>query len=389
MCCSLNLFISDASSSSTNIVSPSSSSHTSGYASPAVQVLNTPCDSSKSAGTTASTPTSSRDPNWPDTMPIPWSKMPKQLKDRRQFVTILTEEMMQFHPNPCFKQVLIVVKRLVHQYPDSFEDRTDANEKMGTGCMSLATQIKNKIDNLTRGDSIVRLRQQKTRRILTENNTESESAAQSVSKKTITKDSYGCVNWNPKNLPVGETKESLELAQKQLLEQHQLGPDRWDVNTIDELMNKTYCLQRYAINEKSPISILLDSWPLLFRPRWFLKHFETLVGCCVNDLMEKAKGKSGRLFRYYDESGKGNTNTQRTIREIRAECDQVQPDDLKCCFLLLLSSFGEESSSLIVQVDVSFISLFYTPKLYSSLQGQYIGLCSYVSYDFAAGKVKM
>lgn len=48
-------------------------------------------------------------------------------------------------------------------------------------------------------------------------------------------------------------------------------------------MSSTYALQKATINAISPVPVeeLLNSWPLLFEPKYLRDHFTSLTGFCA------------------------------------------------------------------------------------------------------------
>jgi len=188
------------------------------------------------------------DASWADRMIIPWHKMPRGVSeaisqkarpvpsDRRAMINLVVEEMLLCHPNPNLKQVTQVAKRIVRQYPESFEDRADEGQRIGTGCASLAKQLKCRVENETRGATSVRLRRPKSKRGIENDEPSTPTSATRQSKQP--KDSYGCINWHPRKLPNNETRETLQAAQLELLEQHNLGHQLWNADKINTLMKK-------------------------------------------------------------------------------------------------------------------------------------------------------
>ena len=63
---------------------------------------------------------------------------------------ILISAMVSHHPNPNIKQAAAVARRVVREHPDSFEDRTDDGERMGSGYCSLTKQLKNRVEHINR-----------------------------------------------------------------------------------------------------------------------------------------------------------------------------------------------------------------------------------------------
>lgn len=297
--------------------------------------------------------------SWANTMAIPWSKMPKGVKeaianhsrpspgDRRAMVNVVVDEMMIYHPNPNMNQVTCIAKRIVKEHPDSFEDRADVGQRIGSGSASFAKQLKNRVENKTRGNDAVRLRLKKS--------TCRMSSAGNVSdgeNGTRRKDSYGCVNWNP-SLPAGETNETLKSAQEALKEQYTLGPERWDTRSVDEGMKKTFCVQRSDINGGATTPELCEDWPFLFQCRWFLGHFDELVGSKIESLLENAGDKARRLYQFsmHEQQRKGYGKLGEVLHAVTSA--NLPQTDLRCFVLLVLGHFKEDASTLFRSVDVS------------------------------------
>jgi hypothetical protein len=199
----------------------------------------------------------------------------------------------------------------------------------------------------------------KTRYVVLQDVSAAATTTVTSSQKVKPQDSYGCINWHPRELPQGETVESLEACRLQLIDQFRMGPGHWDVSTVDQLMAKTYVLQRWAINDTEfTVSSVLEKWPMLFRMRWYVKHFETLVGINVHDLMEKAKEKTRRLFEYCSASARTSHKVKQMVSTI--EASNIPITDIRYLLLLALELFREDMSVICIFVDVSAYSSFLT-----------------------------
>lgn len=296
-------------------------------------------------------------------MIIPWHKMPigvteaiskkarPQPSDRRALINLVVDEMLLCHPNPNLKQVTIIAKRIVQMYPESFEDRADEGHRIGTGCASLVKQLKYRIENETRGNTSVRLRRPKHTKGMENDNPSTPPCAPRQSRQPS--DSYGCINWHPRNLPDNETRDTLQASQLSLLEQHKMGPNQWNPDQINDLMKKTYCLVRYDINGGSTTAEVFENWPFLFHPKWCIQHFEELVGVVVAHVMESCKEKTQRLYNYAHDS-KLSSKVRASIEHILES--QISHSDVRCLPVLLFALFDEDASAILIHVDVSICS---------------------------------
>lgn len=89
-------------------------------------------------------------------------------------------------------------------------------------------------------------------------------------------DTYGCVQWNVKFLPLAETQESQQQKLEKLkvmFQQSDGTPDE-----IKSLMGSTYYTQRQHINQGKSVKWLRDEWPFLFEDLGLSVHFRELTG---------------------------------------------------------------------------------------------------------------
>ena len=83
------------------------------------------------------------------------------------------------------------------------------------------------------------------------------SSTQPTLSKCAKTDSYGCINWQPLDLPEGETPASTEAMRAEMVDLFSTeGPQAAKRGRVDELMKATYATQRYAINRNPPPSIV-------------------------------------------------------------------------------------------------------------------------------------
>lgn len=177
-------------------------------------------------------------------------------------------------PNPTRPQCAQIAKNVVSQYPKTFADVTEEGDFMGSGYTSLLNQIKTRVEHVNRNNTLIRIRRPKT--------TIDINASQSQTKNTFTQvDSYGCINWQPNDLPEGETLDSLEVKRQMLVAVYKKeGPRGAERGMVDDLMQITYLKQRQLINSSPPFRVtdVMQEWPFLFQKRWLCSHFMKLVG---------------------------------------------------------------------------------------------------------------
>lgn len=84
------------------------------------------------------------------------------------------------------------------KYPKSLQDVIEG-DIIGLGYQSLAKQLLSRVENVKRPDTP----KIKKRKAPSDDNTDEMSA-----ERHSVQDTYGCVNWMPKHLPIPETPES-------------------------------------------------------------------------------------------------------------------------------------------------------------------------------------
>ncbi len=104
-------------------------------------------------------------------------------------------------------------------------------------------------------------------------------------------DQYGCVRWQPEELPAGETEESLQEMKRQMLHLYaQVGMARAEREGLQRWHENTYMLQHHDLNADPPLSIykIKDDWPFLFSLKGLFSHFSELTGISVLEKLPAA-----------------------------------------------------------------------------------------------------
>lgn len=335
------------------------------------QLLNTAREPQPSTSAASSSPVAAVhavDSDWVRKFVIRWEKLPASLMtplkskkkptpvQKNSIVKFVVDEMKRFCPNPDMNQTRVVARHMVAAYPESFEDRTDEGERLGDGFYSLAKKLKTRIEYTNRGIIGVRIRQCGLKR-----QDSRQSAANPASSRSGLQ--YGCINWQPRNLPENETEESLNskmAAMQELLTTGGYELACRDVHHIDADMTATYTLQRRLINSDPPVTIetIQKSVPFLFYDRWLFRHFEQLVGKPpYTTLRETLASKSPRIlafFRHRQQSTKEDINLIKTFdnHTIDMTGDTLQNFVTATLLHLMMGYFGEQEDSLFLLADV-------------------------------------
>lgn len=296
---------------------------------------------------------------WAETFKVPWEVMPSGIRlaiankkrpspaDRRQLVRILVGNMQKHEVNPSKAQCQIIVQNIVKQYPESFADVLADGTKIGCGYASLLLQVKTRVEHVNRNNTLARRRKERL-----------QSSCRTISQSSRRPaDRYGCVSWQPEELPAGENDETLEEKRKQMVLLHSTeGMSGATRGELHKLMEVTYYRQRRDINASPapPLSELKNSWPYLFSLKGIFLHFNLLTDISLlQKIMESIEGKGKRILRFFQEKPTNN--------EVRAVLSKYQEGNslVLCILQLLMAHFKERTESLLIEADVSNILICF------------------------------
>uniref|UniRef100_A0A3P9DRI4 Uncharacterized protein n=1 Tax=Maylandia zebra TaxID=106582 RepID=A0A3P9DRI4_9CICH len=188
---------------------------------------------------------------------LTWERFPLQLshtvtrgdrghREDRSMVRIVVEAMQVNCRNPKRASCEEVAKIIVNRYPQTSADFTEKGERLGCGHYSLLRSIKSRVEHINRDNTTHRLRQ--TKRTRNEEDCSPNSNANSHKKVRCLVDSYGYINWQPVELPEGETPASLEEKKHILLTIfNSEGPGVVERADVDDFMCLTYISQRLPL----------------------------------------------------------------------------------------------------------------------------------------------
>ncbi|KAI1892149.1 hypothetical protein AGOR_G00151010 [Albula goreensis] len=171
-------------------------------------------------------------------------------------------------------------------------------------------------------------------------------------------DTYGCIKWDMKYMPVSETPESQQEKKdkmKALSEQTAFSPDE-----VKTLMKCTYYSQRKDINKGTELQSLLEEWPFLFQEIGMTVHFQELTGVSLKEtfltIIEK-KGK--RLLDFMRticaEKSKRILQAVTKLDILRGQLEGCS-ENVKDMVLLLLSYFDDKEENLFHYVDQTCVA---------------------------------
>nr|XP_014352530.1 PREDICTED: uncharacterized protein LOC102345540 isoform X2 [Latimeria chalumnae] len=299
------------------------------------------------------------DSNWALRFEAPWNKLPPDLlyifekglrpsgRQRRQMIRIIVSEMLKVCQDPLKKHVDEIAKRMVAQFPRSLCDLI-GGEVVGSGYDSLAKQLRIRVDNSKRMVPPLL-----AKRPLFQESSNSDTEEVFKKKRPTKQQTYGCINWEMKELPTNESLKTLK--QKQNLMKMFFKGQEWNAAEVSNLMDATYYLQRKAINEGTDIRTLKEEWPFLFEEFGMMAHFLELTRIDLKDAMLESMATKGKRLIAYMESFTmfKNKSIPVLLARIRAAKEQMGSDlpETPGMVLLLLSYFMENESFMFHYVE--------------------------------------
>ncbi|XP_019118302.2 uncharacterized protein LOC109139344 isoform X2 [Larimichthys crocea] len=295
--------------------------------------------------------------DWLDKFVIPCEKFPEKLMQclsrgtrpsprlRREMVRILVRELNPEKTRIGKRHCVEVAKKMVAKYPQSLQDVIEG-DIIGSGYHSLAKQLQNRIENVKRDMTPKIIK----RRHLTADSDTDEIPPE---KRAAVQDTYGCINWHVKFLPLEETPET----QREKKEKLKVMSQQPDANPLEvkDLMKATYYTQRKQVNLGEHVKQLFNEWPFWFEELGMAVHFKQLTGVDLIDTFSRnvdLKGK--RLLNYLNivcpTKSKRFLQALTKLKMVRGEAIGCS-EDLKEMILLLLSYFDDQETAMFCYVE--------------------------------------
>lgn len=257
---------------------------------------------------------------------------------------IVVREMIQKSAQVNKRHTTVVAKKMVAKYPKSLQDVIEG-DVIGAGYHSLVKQLQNRLENAKRSSTP----KTRKRKLYTESDTDEVP----VEKRAAIQDTYGCIKWELKFLPLGETTESQQQSQEELKRLSKQNAPNQDV--VKELTRSTFYTQRKEVNNGKEIKHLLADWPFLFDDVGMAVHFEELTGISPKETFLRNLDLKGERLLHYLKTVAVNkskallqafTKIQLMVREHTGPSDKVLE-----MVLLLLVYFNEKEESMFTYVE--------------------------------------
>ena len=163
-------------------------------------------------------------------------------------------------------------------------------------------------------------------------------------------DTCGCIKWDVKFLPLGETPEGQQEKKKKLRRMSQ--QTNANPEEIKQLMKLTFYTQRKQVNKGKNIKDLLEGWPSWFSELGMGVHFKELTEIALKEtFMQNVDLKRKRLLNYMSTvcMSKNKKFLQAATRVKMLSGAELSgcSEDVKEMLLLLLAYFDERDEMML------------------------------------------
>ncbi|XP_034545095.1 uncharacterized protein LOC117816833 isoform X2 [Notolabrus celidotus] len=260
--------------------------------------------------------------NWVDNFKIPCENFPEDLMQclqrekrpkprlRREMIRIIVKEMMKACASPSRRASTEIAKRLVAMYPNSLQDVIEG-DVVGQGYHSLVKQMQARIENMKR--SFTPVIQKRKRR------GSDDTDEVPPEKRATIQDTYGCIKWDIKFLPVSETLESQQEKKEEM-----------------KLLS-----EQTSFSPEEEVGMAV--------------HFEELTGVSLKDtFLTSLEKKAKRLLDFLKTTcADKSKRVLEAVIKLRMQRGQLKgcSEDVKDMLLLLLSYFDEKEETLFHYVE--------------------------------------
>ncbi|KAK1903813.1 putative 4-diphosphocytidyl-2-C-methyl-D-erythritol kinase [Dissostichus eleginoides] len=283
----------------------SSSSSVGGSPGPSASLMSY---SPRSSSSTSSDSCKRPDIDWMDSFVIPWDKFPEELMQTLE---------RGKRPSPQMRREMVRILVCEMKRKNIIE-----GDVIGPGYHSLVKQLQNRIENVKRSTT-PKIRKRKN------GTDESDTDEVPPEQRAAIQDTYGCIKWDLKFLPLGETEESQQEKKEKL--------------------------RRKQVNQGTNIKSLLQEWPFWFDDLGMAVHFKELTGSELQETFTRnldLKGK--RLLNYMNTvavyKSKRLLQALTKFKVMRGELSGCS-EDVKDMVLLLLSYFDEKEDTMFCYVE--------------------------------------
>lgn len=243
---------------------------------------------------------------------IPWEKLPTDLlyklekqerpypKQRQAMMRIIINEVTSVCKRPSKKYLTEIARKMVLKYHKSLQDVIEG-QIVGSRYDSLVKQLQARAENVKRTISFTK------RQLQQSGGSDTEEIPSK--KQASPQDTYGCITWDPAQLPKTETVTS---KIKQQEEMKTIFTERnWIHRLLPKKMMTTFYTQRKDIIRGMATEKLKKEWPFLFEMSEIQAHFRELTGVQLDGTYSESLKSKGQGILAYKKTK--STKKSRTI----------------------------------------------------------------------------
>lgn len=247
---------------------------------------------------------------------------------------------------PNKQERLQICEALIQKYPHLKSD-------IGTGTGGWAIKLLNKLKKMRQSDNSLEVKLNREKRKLN---------SSMMPKKIKLNPKKGEVNWSPDHIE-GETESSQKIHKQIMQEESQKALASQDKSKLRYLMALTYSYRRSTINNKVPISILLEQYPIFFQEEEQFEEFNRLTFVNIKETYFKQVISKGLvLFEIF--SGK--------------KCHKLKREQEEA--LAILSSVSKEDIESMNYIKAQ-LGLLYLPLLLKESQQYFVEIVSILTFN--------
>lgn len=225
------------------------------------------------------------------------------------------------------------------KYPKSLKD-VIKGDIIGLGYGSLVKQIQNRIENVKR-PTIPKIKIRKS------NGSDTDEVP--PEKRAKIQDTYGCIRWHAKFMPLAETAKSQQQKKddlKNLFSKNEQSP-----GPLKMLMKSTFYSQRQDVNQGKDMKYLQVKWPYWFHESGMNVH--ELTGVDLKETLKNVEEKGERLLHFMKTvaANKSKIFYQATTKLQMMMGEQAVSTQVTEMVLLLLANFDDRDDVMFHYVE--------------------------------------
>lgn len=214
---------------------------------------------------------------------IPWEKVSSDILESlarkekigtnlNRFANVIIDEMRKLSYFLPMNAIRTVCDKIAMKYPESFLECDLNGHILSATPFSLITTMKNRNNFMNRAPK--------------KSKSEMETSIPIKQQRLVNTLKETCANWQPQNLPEGESINSMELKRNALIKLHaNVSFSEEERKNVTEFMKECFPMQRKYFNnmERVPtIGEIKKNWPFIFDKENLYNHFQLLMNLDTN-----------------------------------------------------------------------------------------------------------